>query len=47
MIIAVVVFLLMRSTRKAKAVGGVKGKSGKASSKKNPSKKGSTKAVKV
>ena len=46
-IIAVVVFLLMRSTRKAKAVGGVKGKSGKASSKKNPSKKGSTKAVKV
>ena len=46
-IIAVVVFLLMRSTRKAKAVGGVKGKSGKASSKKTPSKKGSTKAVKV
>ena len=45
-IIAVVVLLLMRS-RKTKAVGGVKGKSGKASSKKNPSKKGSTKTVKV
>ena len=45
-IIAVVVLLLMRS-RKTKAVGGVKGKSGKASSKKTPSKKGSTKTVKV
>ena len=45
-IIAVVVLLLMRS-RKTKAVGGVKGKSGKASSENTPSKKGSTKTVKV
>ena len=45
-IIAVVVFLLMRTTRSAKAVGGVKGKSAK-SAKKAPSKKTSSKAVKV
>ena len=46
-IIAVVVFLLMRTTRSAKAVGGVKGKSAKASSKKTATKKPSAKAVKV
>ena len=46
-IIAVVVFLLMRTGRSAKAVGGVKGKSSKASSKKTAPKKASTKAVKV
>ena len=45
-IIAVVVFLLMRSTRTAKAVGGVKSKGSK-SAKKAPAKKTSTKAVKV
>ena len=45
-IVAVVVFLLMRTMRTAKAVGGVKGKSGK-SVKKAPSKKASSKAVKV
>ena len=46
-IVAVVVFLLMRTTRSAKAVGGVKGKSAKASSKKTATKKPSAKAVKV
>ena len=45
-IVAVVVFLLMRSTRTAKAVGGVKGKGSK-SAKKAPAKKTNTKAVKV
>ena len=44
-VIAVVIFLAMR-TRKTKAVGGVKNKSGKAS-KKTVAKKPSTKAVKV
>ena len=46
-IIAVVVFLLMRTTRTAKAVGGVKGKSRKSSTKKGLEKKPSAKAVKV
>ena len=45
-IIAVVVFLIMRTTRTAKAVGGVKGKSTKSAKKAAP-KKTSTKAVKV
>lgn len=44
-VIAVVIFLAMR-TRKTKAVGGVKNKSGKAS-KKTVAKKPSIKAVKV
>ena len=43
-IVAVVVFLLMRSTRTAKAVGGVKGKK---TAKKAAPKKTNTKAVKV
>ena len=45
-VIAVVVFMLMRS-RKTKAVGGVKGKGAKVSSKKAVAKKASAKAVKV
>ena len=45
-VIAVVMFLLMRS-RKTKAVGGVKGKGAKVSSKKAVAKKASAKAVKV
>ena len=47
-IVIVAVVLILSRSRKTKAVGGVKGKSGKASgSKKAPSKKTSTKAVKV
>ena len=44
-IVAMIVFFVMRSTRKAKAVGGVKGKTVKKT--KAPEKKGGTKAVKV
>ena len=47
-IVIVVVVVILSRSRGVKAVGGVKGKSGKASaSKKGPSKKTSTKAVKV
>ena len=44
LIIAIIVFLVMRTSRKAKAVGGVKGK---AAVKKMETKKTVTKAVKV
>ena len=46
-IVIILGYFIMRATKKTKAVGGVKGKSIKSSSKKNLSKKSSTKTVKV